>query len=324
MIDWLLGLPVLWMSLVILGGVYLFTAAVYLVVMRLAIGDRARSFKAISPGMLPPLSVVFALLVGFLAAQVWSDTDRANGAVNREASALRGVVLLAAAFPGEPEHRLRELIRQHIQTAVSGEWPAMARGSATLAIVPRALADALRLALTLETTGGGQAAAQREIVSALQNALDARRQRIILSRSSINWVKWTALLLQAGLTLVIIGMVHSDNRTANRIILAIFATAVGVAAILIAGVAPGHAGGGGGHAGSLGGVGRTRTGVPQGSRATPPSALGSTATPPATTLASAAAASADVGRMSSHSSRRASRSVAGGAPAAHVFVPRWW
>ncbi len=232
--DWLLGLPVVWMSLVILGGIYLFTAVLYLVVTRLAVGDRGRAFKAISPGILPPLSVVFALLVGFLAAQVWSDADRANTAVNREASALRAVVLLSDAFPAAPAYRLQKLVVQHIKTAVSEEWPAMARGSATLTIVPREVSEALRLVLSLEATGEGQAAAQRELISALQNALDARRQRIILSESSINWVKWTALLLQAGLTLVTIALVHSDNRTANRIILTIFATAVGVAAILIA------------------------------------------------------------------------------------------
>jgi hypothetical protein len=43
-----------------------------------------------------------------------------------------------------------------------------------------------------------------------------------------------ALLAQAALTLVAVGMVHSDNRTANRIILTIFATGVGAAVILIA------------------------------------------------------------------------------------------
>ena len=109
----------------------------------------------------------------------------------------------------------------------------MARGSATLTIVPAPLAEALQFALTLSPKGEGQVAAQREIVAALQIALEARRQRIILSRSSINAVKWTALLVQAGLTLITIAMVHSDNRAANRIILAIFATSVGVAVILL-------------------------------------------------------------------------------------------
>jgi len=46
--------------------------------------------------------------------------------------------------------------------------------------------------------------------------------------------EWVALLAQAALTLVAVGMVHSDNRTANRIILTIFATGVGAAVILIA------------------------------------------------------------------------------------------
>jgi len=52
-----------------------------------------------------------ALLVGFMAAQVWSDSDKAHTAVNREAGALRDAVLISTAFP-EAEHRFRALIRQ--------------------------------------------------------------------------------------------------------------------------------------------------------------------------------------------------------------------
>src|ERR1700746_2690882 len=106
MSDWLLNLPVLWMGVNILGAIYTVTAGLYLLVTALAVGERGRAFKAISPGMLPPLAIIFALLVGFLAAQVWSDFDRANTAVNREASALRGAILLAGAFPGEADARL--------------------------------------------------------------------------------------------------------------------------------------------------------------------------------------------------------------------------
>lgn len=47
-------------------------------------------------------------------------------------------------------------------------------------------------------------------------------------------MKWTVLLLQAGLTLLTIAMIHCDNPAANRIILAIFATGVGVSVVLIA------------------------------------------------------------------------------------------
>ncbi len=234
MSDWLIGLPVMGMAILILGAIFLFTWALYLLITALAVGERARAFKAVSPGMLPPLSTLFALLVGFLSAQVWSDNDRASAAVNREASSLRAVVLLAAAFPGEPESRVRKLIRGYIQDAVTQEWPAMARGNVTLTLAPPRLAEALRLALGLDARNQGQADAQREMVASLQSAFDARRQRIILSRSSINWVKWTVLLAQAALTLVAIGMVHSDNRLANRIIMGIWAISVAIAVVLIA------------------------------------------------------------------------------------------
>jgi hypothetical protein len=48
--------------------------------------DRARSFKAISAGMLSPLGIIFGLFVVFTAVQVWQDNERAN----REVRAMRG------------------------------------------------------------------------------------------------------------------------------------------------------------------------------------------------------------------------------------------
>src|SRR5262245_18621906 len=168
--SWLLNLPVLWMGAVILGAIYLVTAGLYALITRLAVGERVHAFKAISPGILPPLAIVFALLVGFLAAQVWNDADRASTAVKREASALRAVVLLAAAFPGDSETHLCDLIREHIQNAVTQEWPAMARRDATLTIAPPRLVEALRLTLALDPTNQGQSTAQRELVSSLQTA----------------------------------------------------------------------------------------------------------------------------------------------------------
>jgi len=101
MSNWLFNLPVAWMAVVAFFGAYLLAALVYLVVTKLAVDERARAFKALSPGMLPPLGIIFGLLVGFIAAQVWSDFERAKVAVATEASALRSVDLLAESLPAE-------------------------------------------------------------------------------------------------------------------------------------------------------------------------------------------------------------------------------
>jgi hypothetical protein len=151
-----------------------------------------------------------------------------------EASALRAIVLLSGTFPGESQQRLQTLVSRHIQYVVSEDWPAMAGDKANLVFMPPDLAEALRVSRALSPHTPGQSIAQKELVAAIENALDARRQRIILSHSSIDWVKWTALLVQAALTLIAIAMIHCDNRQTTRVVLVVFATGVGVAVVLIA------------------------------------------------------------------------------------------
>ncbi len=114
--DWL-GLPVVWMSVLILGAVYLYTSAVYLIITKLAVGEHAKAFKAISPGMLPPLSVVFALLVGFSGGPGLErrPAGECRGQPGGERAAdhsaagdhLSGRTGAAAAGPGEPSHSRR-------------------------------------------------------------------------------------------------------------------------------------------------------------------------------------------------------------------------
>jgi hypothetical protein len=234
MSDWIHALSVGWMTVIIFAATFVVAAGILALVLALATGDRARAFKGVSAGLLPPLGIIFGLLVAFVAAQVWGDVDRATAAVNREASALRAVVLLAKAFPGEPETRLRGFVSQYIREARDVEWPAMAVRRATLTMVPAPLASSLEAAVMLPATGPGQVAAQREIISALENAFDARRQRILVSRSEVNWVKWTALIIQALITLVAIAMVHSDNRSSAVLAIGLFATAMAVCVVLIA------------------------------------------------------------------------------------------
>jgi uncharacterized MnhB-related membrane protein len=89
------------------------------------------------------------------------------------------------------------------------------------------------LALALAPSNRGQEIAQRGIATALENALDARRQRIIVSRSQVNLTKWSCLLVQAICMLIAIAMVHSDNRGAAVITMGLFASGVAVSVLLI-------------------------------------------------------------------------------------------
>jgi hypothetical protein len=103
-------LPLGGLIAVVFGATFLVTGGVYLAIMALAARGRANAFKAFSPGMLPPMGLLFGLIVGFMAAQIWSDAGRAQDAVDREASALRSVVLLAESFPGTTARSMLSLV----------------------------------------------------------------------------------------------------------------------------------------------------------------------------------------------------------------------
>jgi hypothetical protein len=232
--DWFHALPIVWMALLIFGVTYLIAAAIFALVMIVATGDRTKSFKAISHGILPPLGILFGLFVAFTAVQVWNDNDAAIAAIDREASALRTALILSAIFPGDTQARLRELVSSHVQDVAQVEWPSMAHQTATLGIVPHHLADALDLGLALTPASEGQRIAQREMTIALESALDARRQRILLSRSQVGLIKWACLFVQAICILFAIALVHCDNPLGSIIVLGIFATGTAACILLIA------------------------------------------------------------------------------------------
>ena len=233
MSDWLHELPVPWIAVVVLVAVSALVAVVYFIVMRLAVGGRGAAMQAVSPGLLPALGIVFALIVGFLAAGVWGDSDKAKDAVSNEASALRSVVLLSDELPAATAARMRALVRRHVEDAVHREWPAMQDRDASLAAIPAPLVEAQHLALAFDARRPGQIDAQRELVSALQRALEARRQRIIVSDSHVNALKWIGLLVLATVMLVAIACVHSANRRSALAALSLYAAAVVVVSVML-------------------------------------------------------------------------------------------
>src|SRR5215470_7152037 len=109
----------------------------------------------------------------------------------------------------------------------------MARQSATLEIVPRNLVEALQVTLALTPSSAGQGIAQREVTVALESALDARRQRILISQSSVSSLKWTCLVIEATCVLITVALCHGDHRAAALVAMVLFVTGAAACFLLI-------------------------------------------------------------------------------------------
>ena len=231
-LAWLTGQSIAAIAVIVFGAWYLLSALIVAGVAIMAHRGFGSTFKAALPVTLTPIAVAYALLVGFLAADVWPIFDRARSAVGMEASKLREAVIVADALPEGPRAMLRSRVREHIDAVVTREWPAMADRRQTLKDTPAALHAALVDLLSMNPSPGGQQLAQQRAVAAIEDALDARRERIFLSQTTLGMTKVFVLVLLASLVLVTIAMMHVDNRSAQVITVAIFATAA--AAIMLA------------------------------------------------------------------------------------------
>ena len=220
-------------ALVLFSLIYVLAATVFCLAAILSRRSVAQDLKAVVPTTLTPLGVILALLIGFLAARVWANLDHAGQYVGQEAGALRQAVLLADALPPEVRTKVRQAIQRHIRHVEAEEWPAMASGQATLQSIAVGLAEALTEVLSFVPTEANQRLAQERALVAIEQALNARRNRLLLSQAEISPIQWTLIVVLAMLILVTIALIHIDKRVAMASSMFIFSTAIAACLVLL-------------------------------------------------------------------------------------------
>ncbi len=88
-VNWLHSLSIVSLLLVTCAATALVTVAIYVIVTRLAAAGQRDALTAVSPGLLPPMALVFGLLIGFLAAGVWSNNSNALSPARQPTSRAR-------------------------------------------------------------------------------------------------------------------------------------------------------------------------------------------------------------------------------------------
>ena len=235
MLTWMTAQSIVVIAVLVFGAVYLL-AAIIVATAAFAVRRGLDSiFEGASQATLAPISVTFALLVGFVAADVWPTFDRARSALGMEAARLHEAVVVADALPESVRSALRRRVQQHIDSIVAHEWPAMASRTQSLKDAPSALHAALGELLSINLNDDGQRLARARAVAAIEDALDARRQRILLSQDTLGGIKASVLFLLTGLVMVTIALVHIEKRRRGVQILsvAIFATAAAACMLAI-------------------------------------------------------------------------------------------
>lgn len=215
-------------------GICYACAAVIFAFARVVLPRRiADELKATTPVMLTPLAVLTGLVIAFVASRIWINFDHANALVRDEARNIQEVLTLAETLPPNIATEMRSAIGQYLQFANEQEWPAMLKGHAKMRTSVPGLSNAMSTIVSFIPDNAGQQIAQRRTLIAIEQALDARRHRILLSKAPIHPMQWIVMIVLAVLMLLTVAIVHIDRPLAMAVNLFSLSTALAVCLVLL-------------------------------------------------------------------------------------------
>jgi hypothetical protein len=230
---WVESQPSIVIALVTFGACYL-CAAIVFVIARVSVSKRiANELKATTPVMLTPLSVLTGLVIAFVASRTWTNFDHASAVVRDEVRNIEEIVTLADRLPQNVQTEIRHSIGQYLQFTKEQEWPAMLAGSARMRTSVPGLTDAMSTLLSFVPQNPGQQIAQQRTLVAIEQAIDARRNRILLSEASVLPMQWIVIVVLGTLMLVTVAIVHIDWPPAMTVNLFLLSTALAVCLVLL-------------------------------------------------------------------------------------------
>lgn len=209
-------------------------AAVYLIHRALRYepwGAWMRSLRGVAPPFINIIGVLFGLTLAFLANDTWSAHDRAMNAVYKEADSLRSIVALTSGLEEGLKRQIRSTLADYAR-ASAAEWPELARRSSNPAVTEKE--DAL-LAL-LASREVFKVAGDNVQALMLRKAIeirDERDQRIALSQTHVNPLKWLGMAFLGLLTLLSVAVVHVEQPRAALVAVLLFALAAAPTAAIV-------------------------------------------------------------------------------------------
>jgi hypothetical protein len=141
--------------------------------------------------------------------------------------------MLTDALPSDVRTAVRKAVKKHLDFIESEEWPAMASGRATLQSIAVGLAEAMTTLLSFTPAQSNQQLAQQRALVAIEQALEARRNRVLLSQAEIAPIQWIAIIVIAVLILITLAMVLVEHRLARAITMFIYSTAIAMCLVLL-------------------------------------------------------------------------------------------
>jgi hypothetical protein len=227
-----LELPV-WQQLLALAGFYAATGIfIHLLAFHSPASGWTRSFKGVVAPFFVSVVLIFGLLLGFIAGEVWHRNAEAMQVVRSEGEALFALVHLSP--DGDPGGaKLQGLVRAYAQSLAGEEWPRMREGKHA-AGSEAAFVSLLTAILDAPVSGSSGSAVQKTRLDIAMKLHTLRETRLALAGDRTDEIKWTTLLILGLISQIAIAAVHLEMPRPQIAALTIFSMAAVIGLGLVA------------------------------------------------------------------------------------------
>lgn len=218
-------------ALIAVVGTILALAALQWIILHPKLADWRKSLHGVAPPFINIVGVLFGLTLAFLANDTWVAHDRAVKAVYKEADSLHAIMTLSKELADPLRSELQQAVTAYADANVA-EWPELANRRINPDVSARADALFGLLASSQVRTAAGDNV-QELMLRKMSDLSDERDQRIALSQTHVNPLKWFGMGFLGLLTLISVAIVHLDRPRAAFAAMLIFALAAAPTAAIV-------------------------------------------------------------------------------------------
>jgi Protein of unknown function (DUF4239) len=198
-VDWIYDHPTwLWGSLLV-GGTAALSCIGLAIFHRFVHVDTRRAHNDLAGFSIAIISVVYAVLLAFIAVATWESFAAADGIAETEAGDIGNLYRDTRGFPVEAGEPLRNELRQYLSLVIHEEWPVQQHGITPVAgwIPLGRLHDDL---VRFEPQTRGEEVIEAEFLRELNQLYGARTARLVAVQGHIPTVIWSILAIGGALT----------------------------------------------------------------------------------------------------------------------------
>jgi len=229
--HWIYDLPLWALCVLVLSLTFLYAVGAVLAVRRLRWRLDADD-NATAAALHAFIGVLYAVALGLLVVSAQDDNNVVEKAVAAEANATGNLFHVAGGL--EPANRLRfrlEIV-DYVRLVVADEWPATQHARPS----PPTWRAMDRLSDGVYTFAPATAQEQRvypQLVSEMEELLDARRERLYLGQQGVGAVTWTIILLGGMITIGFAAFFRMGSVRAHLLLTSLAATMFGLMLFLL-------------------------------------------------------------------------------------------